>query len=212
MGLFDLHCHLLPGIDDGKVSADGLTRFLAVYRECGFDGLAFTPHVYNPYVTSDVAGIRGEWANADLLCSSLGLKAYLGSEVFVGNQKGLSGIPIAGRYLLVEFPTTLPPPLWLERLKGVKLQGLVPLIAHVERYQWLTPQSQDLSSLKALGALLQVNVEGVEDESAVPYLDSDMVDVVATDNHGPDETLPVRLMSILEKWPEVADRMSRLEL
>jgi protein-tyrosine phosphatase len=212
MGLFDLHCHLLPGIDDSKVPEDGLESVLEVYCECGFSGLAFTPHVFNPYVTTKVAAIRGVWQKAEALCKGLGLKAYLGSELYVGAQAELKGIPIAGKYLLVEFSTSLPPPGVTERLLRVKSEGLVPLIAHVERYAWLSPDGPVCGAWKKMGALLQVNVGGVQDGTALPYLEAGIVDVMATDNHGTDVTIPASLMSIVQKWPDVLARMEALGL
>jgi len=63
-----------------------------------------------------------------------------------------------------------------------------------------------LGRLRSLGALVQVNVEAVEDGSALPYLESGLVDLVATDNHG-DETLPSRMLAVLNEWPRVYEKM-----
>lgn len=63
--------------------------------------------------------------------------------------------------------------------------------------------------LKQMGCLLQSNVEAVENGDALPYLKHDLIDIIATDNHG-DETLPVRLVQTLSDWPQVAQRMENL--
>jgi protein-tyrosine phosphatase len=139
----------------------------------------------------------------------LGLQTYLGSELFVGDQETLKTIPINGRFALVEFGLSLPPPKVLERLQQLVQMHYRPLIAHVERYLWLSPKSTMLQRLRSLGCLLQTNVEAVENNLSLPYLELGLIDVIATDNHG-DETLPARLMDALEKWPSVGRSMQNL--
>ena len=89
MGVCDLHCHLLPEIDDGYVSAEQFSRMLNLYAESGITTIAFTPHIYNPYVTTNVAKLRSTYQWAKELASSLGLVTYLGSELYVGEQDEL---------------------------------------------------------------------------------------------------------------------------
>jgi protein-tyrosine phosphatase len=66
-----------------------------------------------------------------------------------------------------------------------------------------------LQRLRDLGCLLQTNVEAVESELSLPYLELGLIDVIATDNHG-DETLPSRLVDAIEKWPSVGRSMQNL--
>jgi protein-tyrosine phosphatase len=212
MGLVDMHCHLLPGIDDSEVPADGLARVLEIYKECGFSGIAFTPHIYNPYVTTRTELLRETWEKAKALAEEKHLRAYLGSELFIGAQTSIKSIPIAGRYALAEFPTTLPMSGWFERLGSLVSQGMIPLVAHVERYTWLTVDSADFRRIKDLGCLIQVNVGGVLDGTALPYLQADVVDVMATDNHGRDDKTPTQLVAQVAKWPNVVSRMEALGL
>lgn len=212
MGLFDLHCHLLPDIDDGKVPAEGLPRVLQIYKESGFDGLAFTPHIFNPYVTTKTERLREAWNQGKKIGEAMGLRMHLGSELFLGSQQEIISIPIAGRYALCEFPTTLPLAGWFEKLETLVSQRLVPLVAHVERYRWLTVESVDFQRIKALGCLIQVNVSAALDGSALPYLEADVVDVMATDNHGLDDETPAQLVMQMTKWPKVFARMEALGL
>jgi len=212
MGLFEMHCHLLPDIDDSKVPTDGLPRVLEIYRECGFTGIVFTPHIYNPYVHTRTEAIRDVWERAKVIAGEKGLKVYLGSELFIGDQDPVRTIPFAGKYALVEFPTTLPLPGWYERLASLVEQGFTPMVAHVERYCWLSVDGPDFARIRKLGCLIQVNVEGVADGTALPYLEADVVDVMATDNHGVEETLPARLVEERYSWPKVFDRMEALGL
>ena len=209
MGICDMHSHLLPEIDDGYLSREQFIRMLNLYQLSGVTAIAFTPHIFNPYVTTNISELREtyQWARGE--AEALGLQTYLGSELFVGDQETLKTIPINGRFALVEFGLSLPPPKVLERLQQLVQMHYRPLIAHVERYLWLSPKSTMLQRLRSLGCLLQTNVEAVENNLSLSYLEFGLIDVIATDNHG-DETLPARLMDALEKWPSVGRSMQNL--
>jgi len=209
MGICDMHSHLLPEIDDGYLSREQFIRMLNLYQLSGVTAIAFTPHIFNPYVTTNISEMREtyQWARGE--AEALGLQTYLGSELFVGDQETLKTIPINGKFALVEFGLSLPPPKVLERLQQLVQMHYRPLIAHVERYLWLSPKSTMLQRLRSLGCLLQTNVEAVENNLSLPYLELGLIDVIATDNHG-DETLPARLMDALEKWPSVGRSMQNL--
>ncbi|MCK9547528.1 MAG: capsule biosynthesis protein CapC [Sphaerochaeta sp.] len=209
MGLIDVHCHLLPAIDDGYVTTEQFQKMMGIYSECGFTAVAFTPHIYNPYVTTNVDSLRTTYGWAKEVASSMGITTYLGSELYVGEQETLRALPIADRYVLIEFPLSLPPARLLVRIAQLVDQGLVPIIAHVERYRWLSPQAPLLGELQRLGCLLQCNVEAVENGDANPYMEAGIVDLFATDNHG-DETLAFRLANLIALWPTVGDRMDQL--
>jgi protein-tyrosine phosphatase len=211
MGICDLHCHLLPEIDDGYVSRENFERILQLYRESGVSSIAFTPHLYNPYVTTNIPKLRSTYEWASSIAMSMGLVTYLGSELFVGSQEVLKSVPIDKTYSLVEFGLSLPPANLVPRLETLAGTGLVLIIAHIERYRWLSPQSPIFAQLQRLGALVQVNVEAVENGTALPYLQSGLVDIIATDNHG-DETLPGRLLAVLDNWPDVYQKMERMGL
>ena len=68
--------------------------------------------------------------------------------------------------------------------------GLVPIIAHVERYRWLSPQAPLLQERKAW-LPLQCNVEAVENGDAGPYVEADMVDLL------PRTTMVMRALLLL---------------
>lgn len=209
MGLFDLHCHLLPAIDDGYVTTEKFEKMMRIYSECGFTAVAFTPHIYNPYVTTKVEALRSTYEWAKGIAATMGITTYLGSELYVGEQESLKTLSIADRYALVEFGLSLPPAGLIARLEELRQMGLVPIIAHVERYRWLGVQAPLLKEMRALGCLLQCNVEAVENGDARPYVEADLVDLFATDNHG-DETLPLRLAQVITRYPIVGERMARL--
>ncbi|MFA7127990.1 MAG: CpsB/CapC family capsule biosynthesis tyrosine phosphatase [Sphaerochaeta sp.] len=211
MGLCDFHCHLLPEIDDGYVSVEGFDTMLRLYKESGIDSIAFTPHIYNPFVKTNISRLRETYAWASEHAKEMGLSTFLGSELFVGDQEVLKCVPIAGKYALMEFGLSLPPYNLIPRVEQLASEGLVPILAHIERFRWLTPDSPLMERLRSIGSLVQVNVESVEDGSALPYLKEGLVDLIATDNHG-DQTLPGRLLAVLGDWPEIYTKMNEMIL
>ncbi|HZJ88529.1 MAG TPA: CpsB/CapC family capsule biosynthesis tyrosine phosphatase [Sphaerochaeta sp.] len=211
MGIRDLHCHLLPGIDDGYGAEEDFVRMLRIYRESGVSAIAFTPHLYNPYVTTHVERLRTTYRWAEALALAEGITPYLGGEVFLADGGQQELLPIAGRYQLVEFSLSLPPANLIPWVRKVVAEGIVPIIAHVERYLWLGVHSPLLRQLIDFGCLLQCNVEAVESGEAEAFLTAGLVDVIATDNHG-DESLAPRLAQAIAAWPDVAEKMQRLIL
>ncbi len=209
MGICDLHTHLLPGIDDGYVVEDKLEQMLQIYQICGFSGVVFTPHIYNPYVKTNIPAIRERFQDAEKIAHSVGIQTYLGSELYVSQQENLKCIPIDGRFALVEFGLSLPPHNLFEKMEQLINQGLRPILAHVERFVWLNPYSPILKRLIDLGCLVQTNVEAIEVGRSLRYAKENMIDLVATDNHG-DESLPPRMMQVLDAWPLIAQKMEKL--
>lgn len=209
MGLIDFHCHVLPGVDDGVKDLEASKVQFAAYREAGFDRVVFTPHVYNPYVRSRIDLFRERAAVASATAKDYGLETWLGCELFVGSQPELKAIPIMGRFALCEFDRFLQPQMLLERLQRLSDKGFTIVLAHVERFLWFSPDCELVAPLRAMGALFQVNVEGVESGAAVPWLERRLADLIATDNHG-DASLPGRLREQVGNWPYLLKRMECL--
>ena len=144
-----MHCHLLPHVDDGFVEWENLDSYLSLYKRCGFSGVIFTPHLYDPYVRTDVMALRSAWARAGEMAGAMGLFSALASEIYVSDQEVVKGIPALGKYALVEFNIDYAPSAFFEKLES--LSPLIPIIAHIERYKWLSPESETVRELKERG-------------------------------------------------------------
>ncbi len=211
MSVFDFHTHLLFGVDHGVQTQEVYRKLLLEYHKYGIDTLVFTPHVYHPTVQTKVLNIRQNLELAQRDAQKLGMKTYLGSELYLSSQLEVKCIPVAGRFALCEFPVN-EKPLALERkLQQLVDKGLEVVVAHVERYKWVKPKDDTFKMFRELGAWIQVNVEGVESKKALPYIDQDLVDIIATDNHG-DMTLPARLKTALDAYPTIRARMESMGL
>jgi len=211
MSLLDLHSHLLFDVDHGVQTRDLYRALLLEYRKYGIDTLVLTPHLFHPTVKTKVENIRENFRLAKEDAQKVGIRTVLGAELYLGSQIEVKTIPIAGRYALVEFPVSGRPVGLQRKLQQLLDQGLEPVIAHVERYPWLKPNDGTFEMFKEMGAWIQVNVSGIEKKTAMPYINRDLVDIIADDNHG-DRTLPRRLRACLDAFPEIRRRMESLDL
>ena len=159
--LVDLHCHILPGIDDGAKNLD-VSMSLIV-------GIVFTPHFHYERITLDAFVQQRKMAYrsvvAQLAERKLPLAVKLGAEVYFTTALAsldLSKLAFAGsRYILIEFPTSIHPGGIEDTLFAVQNRGYTPILAHVERYPYVTEDPTLLYRWVSSGALAQVNASGL---------------------------------------------------
>lgn len=188
---------------------DDYRKLLKEYNDCGFETIALTPHLFHPNVKTNVGNIRENFRLATEDANELGIRVVLGSELYLGSQNEVKTVPIAGRYALVEFPVSGRPLGLNRKLQQLIDQGLEPVIAHVERYPWLSPKDKTFEMFREKGVWIQVNVSGIENKKALPYIDADLVDIISDDNHG-DISLPRRLRNCLDQYPQILERMNSM--
>lgn len=115
--LVDLHCHILPGIDDGAKNLDVSMSLIQKEMEDGVVGIVFTPHFHYERITLDAFVQQRKMAYrsvvAQLAERKLPLAVKLGAEVYFTTALAsldLSKLAFAGsRYILIEFPTSIHP-------------------------------------------------------------------------------------------------------
>jgi len=165
-GFIDLHCHYVPGIDDGASSAaDGLAMLRGL-AEIGFTHVTATPHTRPGMFDNDAASITAAFQRfsadlppgAALPALSLSSEHYFDDVVFQRLLSG-QGLPYpGGRAVLLEFYQIDFPPMIQHRLFDLRSRGLLPVIAHPERYQclWRTPDLLERLVDGGAAALLDV--------------------------------------------------------
>jgi protein-tyrosine phosphatase len=189
--MIDIHCHMLPGVDDG---AKDEAMALAMIEKSVNDGVThiiLTPHFrkYDENKRLKQTEIF-EALKQTVKQKGIPVELYLGREVYykdnlIDQTKHLAidGSP----YVLVEFSTTMEQNIE-EIIFNLKVSKLKPIVAHVERYTYLN--KQDYHQIRLTGGLLQVNAgaikgfEGFGKRRLIKYLlKNQLVDVVATDAH-----------------------------
>lgn len=208
MEIIDIHSHLLPGVDDSRLRRWRLRKMLTRVADAGVTMQVFTPHIDDPYVHTKRDLIQPRFEEAAEICEELGVRPFLASEFYVTDQKEFTFIPHFGKYVLCETSPEFAPQTFLDVLRRIRDKGYGIIMAHVERYKWLTVDSELFGTLTGeLEALVQVNVRGCDTTAGRSYLEKGVVDFIATDNHG-DSDLPDDLYETLGWHPEVARKMS----
>jgi protein-tyrosine phosphatase len=212
--VIDLHCHLLPGIDDGAVD---LPDSIAMARQGEADGIELicaTPHIRHDHDVriGELVG-RVEDLNAELLRSGVGVSAVTGGEVAETTLPSLSDeelrtVSLGGgrRWLLLE---PAPGPLGealLAHVEALEERGFRCVIAHPERH----PGELFIERLEGLcerGALIQLTAEAlVHGEAAEGMLDlasRGLAHLLGSDSHSSRYGRPVRLSEGLARLREV---------
>ena len=140
--MIDLHCHILPGVDDGPTSQD---ESLAMARRAVEDGvhtILATPHTLNGIYINPVTAVTSRVAalKETLSKNHIKLQLYAGADVHVCPhmlgmiERGEAGtIKDARKYILLEFPSQTIPQGIKNEIFSLKLNGITPIISHPER-------------------------------------------------------------------------------
>ena len=208
--LVDLHCHILPGIDDGAKNLDVSMALLRKEVQDGVAGIVFTPHFHYERISVEdfAAKRRAAFLQVAKAAKETGLPlaAKLGAEVYFTTalpSLDLSALAFAkSNYILIEFPTTCHPAGIDETLYAVRQRGYTPILAHVERYPFVTEDPTLLYNWVSEGCLAQINASGLVREW-------NLVHLLCTDCHSMD-TRPPNLAAGYSKLPmPIARRLRR---
>lgn len=165
MVMVDLHCHLLPGVDDGSKSMEVSLRMAqeAVYN--GVTHALLTPHHMNGrYVNhkQDVIRLTKKFAD-ELAKHNIPLTVFPGQEVRINGNllEALDNDDIlfadtGNRYLMLEFPDDDVPHYTNRMIFDLQQRGITPVIVHPERNTMIMDQPDLLYDLLQKGCLSQI--------------------------------------------------------
>lgn len=168
--MIDLHCHVLPGIDDGpETLEDSLALCHAAYA-AGTRTIVATPHVSWEYPDNDAARIADGCAevNAALDREGLGLRVLAGAEVAVTRGIELDDDELRALrlgdspWLLAEVPFTAPASGFEPLLHRLMARGLKLVLAHPERTVAILRDREPLERLVASGVLTAITGAAVD--------------------------------------------------
>lgn len=214
MSYVDLHCHLLPALDDGPGTFADSVAMIEVAWEAGTRRMVATPHMFQERLGSDDApAVTGFFADFERRLASHrvergggyldGLELTLGAENYVG-EAFLSALAEgrvlslgASRYLLMEFWPMVTATTARQAIDVVIEHNYVPVLAHVERYGFLHGEPRRLENLLAAGCVAQVNASAVLGHQGLRFaqltdrwLSRGLIAVVASDGHGAESRRP----------------------
>lgn len=205
-GFIDLHCHYVPGIDDGAGSAaDGLAMLRGL-ASIGFGQVTATPHTRPGMFDNDAATITAAFqsftaglpSEEELPKLSLSSEHYFDDVVFQRLLNG-QGLPYpGGRAVLLEFYQIDFPPMIQHRLFDLRSRGLLPVIAHPERYQCLWRSPDTLERLVDGGAAALLDIASLigkygrkTQECAEKLLERGLYHAACSDAHRPSDVAEV---------------------
>lgn len=196
--MFDLHNHLLPGVDDGAKDWDMALAMARMAYDDGIRAMIFTPHNsawWNGYYQTKIEPLTQEFQRR-LLDAGLDLRVGPGCEIYVDLDilkriKDGRAAPLNGsRYLLVELPFTSWP-LYAEQVVfELQSAGYSVILAHPERYTAVMEKPYLMQSLAERGVLSQVTSGSLEgkfgwraQKTGMLLLENHWAHYVATDAH-----------------------------
>ena len=213
----DIHCHLLPGVDDGVQEIDETVRILAEWEAVGMKEVWLTPHIMED-IPNKPDELRRQFER--LMAFYTGnIKLHLAAEhmmdgPFLERLEADDVLPIGkdGKRMLVETSYYIPPMNMDGIVDKIRQKGYEPILAHPERYQYM--DFKDYTHWKGKGVLLQLNVPslvgvyGPEVQAkAKKLLDSGMYDYCGSDIHS-EEQVSFWLDSLINK--KIVKKVKRL--
>jgi protein-tyrosine phosphatase len=196
--MIDLHCHILPGIDDGAADLDVSLRMAAASADDGVSILACTPHILPGLYHNSGPQIRRALRELQAALDQKGIPLQLVTgadnhvvpDFIAGLQSGRLLSLCDSRYVLVEPPHHTEPPHLEDFFFSLLVAGFVPVLTHPERLSWVPARYESIKRLVARGVWMQItsgSLSGAFGRTAQYWahrmLDEGCVHILATDAH-----------------------------
>ncbi len=228
--MYDVHCHMLPGVDDGARTPEMAVDMARMAIADGITHLVCTPHIYPGLFENDAVGIASALQTFRNLLDEQGIALELGygadiqvvPELLGGLRSGAFPTINGSRYFLFEPPHHVPLVNFSRFMADALSAGFVPVITHPERLSWLEEHYDEFMSVARGGAWLQITAGSLTGRfgNAPRYwaermLDEGVVHLLATDAHNlrnrppllsEGETAAARLVGAEEARRLVHDR------
>ncbi len=195
----DLHCHILPGVDDGPAAMDDALALCRMMVRDGFTDIIATPHMLGRWETANPpAQIRPavDALQRELDAHQIPLNIYPGGEVRLDpniprllKADGILTLADGHHYLLLELPpaTRIDPAVVMPHFAAANVRIV---LAHAERYESLCQDHAAAAGWLDAGASLQLNASSILGgngkaamEAAWDWLGSGWISLIATDSH-----------------------------
>ncbi len=222
---YDLHTHILPGVDDGAKTTEEAMQLIEALRSQGVSNICLTPHFYShKESTADFLSRRDEAAKQFLPLVPDDVTIRLGAEVFVtkylfSDDNDLCSLCIQGTpYMLTEFSydsrfgdSTI------RQIEEIRSRGIIPVLPHVERYPVLMKNKHILEDLIYMGIIIQSNAISFSEtflkRKLSKMINSGHIQVLSTDTHSmrrnPPQSLSLAVDYLSKKYDD--DIIRKLE-
>ncbi|MBQ7616060.1 MAG: protein-tyrosine-phosphatase [Butyrivibrio sp.] len=165
----DMHCHIMPGVDDGSQDMATSLEMLRIAEKNGITHIILTPH-HKPMhhnVSPEHNVLYRKKLQEAAKDEGLKVKLFSGNEIYYSDktmeelEQGKICSLAGSDYVLVEFHPTNPFKAIQNAMNRVQAAGFIPIIAHVERYSDIAGHASRVQDLIDMGCLIQVNASSV---------------------------------------------------
>lgn len=197
-GYWDIHNHILPGVDDGSGCMSETMQMLQEEYQQGVRHIVFTPHYRRGMFAIPREEIQTVY---ERVCEAareqfVDMEFYLGCEYYVHKED--TGIVLndisyqmpGARSVLLEFSYEKSFQSICEIIRKTVQSGMIPILAHIERYECLCGNLNNVASLRNDGAKIQINADSLLGKHGfgmkrfcMKVLKEDIVDFIASDAH-----------------------------
>ena len=213
----DIHSHILYGIDDGSKSLEESIEIIKQAIKVGFKEIVLTPHfIENSKYKASKSEKESILKNIkdELEKQNININLYLGNEVFVDNYEELLDKEISfinnSRYILIEFPMNHKPKDINNIIYELKIKGIIPIIAHPERYDYVEKDINIAKEWIEEGAILQSNYGSIigiygsgPQKTVKKLLKNNLIDLLSSDVHYPNNKIYSNMDKIEKKLKRI---------
>lgn len=201
----DIHCHIMPGVDDGSPDMATSLEMLRIAEKNGITHMILTPHhkpMHHNVSPEHNVAYRKRLREAAKE-AGIEVKLFSGNEIYYSDETMEELIDgkicsLAGSdYVLVEFHPTNPYKAIQNAVSRVQAAGFIPIIAHVERYSDIVSHPSRVKDLIEMGSFIQVNASSIMGKYGFgishftkKLLKEELVHFVASDAHDTGRRAP----------------------
>ncbi|MCD8101933.1 MAG: hypothetical protein LUE26_05090 [Alistipes sp.] len=194
----DIHCHILPGLDDGSSSMEESIEMAALMEKVGIRHIYATPHIKGDTYPNDRTTISraADEFSSQLAKRNIGIKFNFAAEYFIDMffmdklESGEEFLTLDGKHILVESSMRREPLGLFDTLFKLQTKGYRPIMAHPERYVYYGKDPLPFKNMKKAGCLFQLNLYslsggyGKEVKGIAEMLvKHNLIDLIGTDSH-----------------------------
>ena len=204
--MIDIHCHILPNVDDGSESLEESITMAKIAESEGITKIVNTSHCHFDfkYKKGNELKLELEKFNQALKEENINIEVLLGNELYYTsdlierfNELDFFSMNNS-KYILMEFSPINFPKNIEDVIYEIKIRGYIPIIAHAERYKQVQEDVNIVLDCIKEGALIQVNASSIlgkngekAEDTSKKLLDNNMVHFVATDAHSSNRRRPL---------------------
>lgn len=193
----DIHCHIIPGIDDGARNAAMSADLIERMQSWGIRRIIASPHVTQETfentpqtIAPALDALRNELTNRGNDIKVTNSAEYRIDEFFASQLEAGNIMPYPGNYILIENSFMQEPWNLDQLIFDLQVQGYKPIMAHPERFSYYHGKRDRYKTLHDAGALFQINIlslcgyYGKQEKQVAEWLiENNLVDFNGTDLH-----------------------------